>query len=161
MRGFPLLNTLLILAGFALAWWPLKHSATGSGASVASVPNTATAEMRETSPQPKTSPATFRVFASTPLASLRIESLGQLLFQDTAMQAEGTIERELPALEIPDEGVEFWVEATFVGSPEHHQPIALGIELAPNEKDSRTVTLWTDESDSLSVADSAVFTWAP
>lgn len=168
MRGFPLLNTLLVLAGFALAWWPLHQSATGSSAGAVSA-NAAAEESRETTAivEADAEPgvdATLKVFSSRPLVSLRVETLGETLIEfSAAPENEGAIEKALPAFAIPEEGVEFWVEATFAPASKTENSntasSALGVELAPDDRDARTVTLWTDEFDSESVADSVVFTW--
>ncbi|MCB1228726.1 MAG: hypothetical protein KDN19_00575 [Verrucomicrobiae bacterium] len=161
MRGFPLLSTVFVLAVFAAAWWPLKQTATGSGAissPPADSPSAATATTEDG--VASTVPATLRIMASAPLASLRVEWLGEVLIDETAPRAGGVLEHELPTLAIPEEGVEFWIEATFTESADS-RPSALGIELAPDDREARTVTLWTDESDPNSVADSVVFTWNP
>ena len=167
MRGFPLLNTLLVLVGFGLAWWPLHQSATGS-ADAGAAPASDSGEIRgthgtETSEAEASVDATLKIFSSAPLVSLRVETLGETLIEFSSAPESGkAIERELTAFALPKEGVEFWVEATFAerpGDEESHPPAALGIELAPDDRDPRSATLWTDEFDSSSVADSVVFTW--
>jgi len=167
MRGFPLLNTLLVLVGFFLAWWPLHQSATGNadaGAAYASVAEEVMndAGLEETEAGANIA-ARLKIISSAPLASLRVETLGETLIEFSSPPEDGNaIEKELNAFAIPVEGVEFWVEATFVENPENKErssPAALGIELAPDDRDPRTVTLWTDEFDPTSVADSVVFIW--
>lgn len=170
MRGFPLLNTLLVLVGFSLAWWPLHQSATGNadaGATPASISKEVLGTHgTETSAVEASVDATLKIFSSAPLASLRVETLGETLIEFSSAPENGkAIEKELTAFALPREGVEFWVEATFAERSENTEgeesdsPAALGIELAPTDRDPRSATLWTDEFDSTSVADSVVFTW--
>lgn len=168
MRGFPLLNTLLVLAGFAVAWWPLKQTATGSGATTAAAPaSEEEVDTTDDSAEPRATPATLRVFASAPLDSLRIEFLGRTLIDLSSPKTGngGVIEWKLPALTIPAEGVEFWVEAIFSESNSESKteprPAALGIELTPGSREARKVTLWTADFDPRSVADSVDFAWDP
>ncbi len=68
MKGFPLLNALVVAVAFALGWWPLQRAMTGDV-----VPDS---ETTLASPANE-SPVSMRIFASAPIGRLRVEHLGQ------------------------------------------------------------------------------------
>lgn len=148
MRGFPLLSALLVAMAFALAWWPLQKAMTGDAPAAPAVHDPAPASQ---------SPVTLRIHGSASIRSLRVEHLGQPLIERPD-GFSGELRHEIPALEIPAEGIEFWVEAR-LESGQAAVRSALAIEVSPETGDPLTVTLWSDESGAL--ADTALFLWKP
>ena len=75
MRGFPLLNVLIVVAFFAAAWWPLQHligqSATAAGQS-------SEGKSEDIS---RAENLTLRATSSHPLETLTLEHLGQPLIK--------------------------------------------------------------------------------
>ena len=145
MRGFPLFNTLLVAFLFFLAWWPLRQLATSSiefeGDSVDLYGSESNSEPApEGTAAEGAAPVEIRVFSSSPLARLRVESLGQPVIDQSDIPGE--ITHEIESLRIPPEGIEFWVEAEFAERPAEGR-VALGIEVAPSNRDSLTRTLWS------------------
>jgi hypothetical protein len=152
MRGFPFLSTLLIVAGFAVAWWPLQRSIQIAEAS----------SNRELEPQP--SPATptavgdrtvgdsdlceLRIYASSPWQSLRVESLGEAI-----IESSDTATLDTPNLSLPldPQGFDLWVEATFTDDSER---VAVGIEIENSTGDVIQRTLWAEDG---AIADSVFF----
>ncbi len=160
MRGFPLLGTLAVVAFFAAAWWPLRalteaRPANASEYSPPSESDSSSAVSLET--------LTVRVGSSRPLERLIVEHLGKpVLVIDTPTDG-GDIERRLEGIALPPEGVEFWIDATFVpgtGDNADTHRVALSVEILPDdpEREPRQISLWGDPGER-AIADLAVFEW--
>ena len=89
------------------------------------------------------------------MAHLRLEYLGEPLFESSDLT--GTREIETEPIEIPSEGIEFWVAGEFVHM-EGGMSGAVGIEVSSDSREEKTQTVWSLDSDT-AVADAAVFTW--
>jgi hypothetical protein len=149
MKGFPLLNALVVAVAFVLGWWPLQRAMTGDV-----VPDGEAAAVSPTNALP----VTMRIFATAPIGRLRVEHLGQTVI-DLPKGEQGEITYEWKALELPKEGVEFWVDADLTKGPGATGRSALAIEVTPADGEARIVTLWSDENGA--VADTALFIWDP
>jgi hypothetical protein len=103
-------------------------------------------------------PVTLRIFASAQVGRLRVEHLGKTVI-DLPDGRQGEIIHKWEALELPKEGVEFWVEAELTKGPGAAGRSALAIEVTPGDGEARMVTLWSDENGA--VADTALFIWNP
>ncbi|MGI9241147.1 MAG: hypothetical protein ACR2RV_10115 [Verrucomicrobiales bacterium] len=153
MRGFPLLNVLIVVAFFAVAWWPLQRltgqAAAGVGASAEGGEAVGNGEN-----------FTIRVMSSHPLETLSLAHLGQPMLIIDDPGAESEFEHSIEGVEIPPEGVEFWVEAGLAGATGEHQRPAIQLELTPEdlERGPRTVTLW-GQPDESKIEAPAVFQW--
>lgn len=153
MRGFPLLNAIVVVTFFVLAWWPLQQ-VTGSRPAAAD---------RSPAPAPAALSAeafTLHITTSQALKELTFSHLDQELFVLDAPGANLEIERRVDQLEIPSEGIEFWVEAEFSQRPGEDQQAAVSIEVVPDDlaRAPQTVTLWGRPGES-SIGDLAVFLW--
>ncbi|WP_411826152.1 hypothetical protein [Luteolibacter sp. AS25] len=156
MRGFPILNLLIVVAFFGLAWWPLQK-VTGN-------------ERKEAGPKsggalvarPKGESFTLRIMSSTPLESLSISNLDLPIVEVTAADGLDGLEFEydLGEIENPPEGLEFWVEASFLPGNSGERRPAISLELAPEdmELDSKTVTLWGAPGES-NIGAPVLFLW--
>ena len=154
MRGFPLLNVLIVVAFFAAAWWPLQHL-TGQSATAAGQSSEGKSEDIS-----RAENLTLRATSSHPLETLTLEHLGQPLIKLEKPDAEQEIELAIGTVEIPPEGIEFWVEAALAGTPGEDQRPAIRLEVVPEdlEREPRTVTLWSQPGES-NIAAPAVFQW--
>lgn len=153
MRGFPLINVILVIAFFALAWWPLQR-AVGKKA-----PEDETASSETASEEA----FTLQITSSHPLASLSVAHLNAPLFSiDAPGDAMDELEdgREIENISVPPEGIEFWIEASFSGADDDSQRPVLSLELVPAdvERELKPVTLWGDLGDS-EIDEPAVFLW--
>ena len=155
MRGFPLLSTVLIIVGFAVAWWPLQHSI--KVAEAASNPEIES-EISPITPldghaEPLTETESnlceVRIFASAPWQSLRVESLGKVIIENT-----GADTVQIPDLNLPSDdpqGFDLWIDASFVDDTER---VALGIEIENSYGEVIQKTLWSEAG---TIADSVFF----
>ena len=155
MRGFPLLNVILVVAFLSVAWWPLQRAVgdkTPEGGPAESKPSAA-------------GEYSLQVTSSHPLAGFSVSHLNApLLTIDGAGDAMDDLEfgHELGGIEIPPEGIEFWIEASFSGADEDGQRPVIGLELVPAdvERELEPVTLWGEAGGS-KIDAPAVFLWAP
>lgn len=155
MRGFPLLNVVLVVAFFVLAWWPLKQ-AIGEKAPAMGTADTVFESSEEGG-------FSLTVTSSHPLASLTVSHLNVPLFS-IASPGEAIDElemgHEIEGIEVPPEGIELWIKATFAGTGIDDQRPVLGLELIPEdvEHEIGAVTLWGDLGEPVIDAP-AVFVW--
>ena len=141
MRGFPLLNVILVVAFFAIAWWPLQQ-AIGGKARVVEAVETAS----------KTVDAggfSLEVTSSHPRAKFSVSHLNTPVFEIASpgdAMDELELGRELEGIKVPPEGIELWIEASFAGSEIDDQRPVLGLKLVPDnvEYALHPVTLWGD-----------------
>jgi len=154
VRGFPLLNVLIVVAFFAAAWWPLQHL-TGQ-------PVGGAAALGETGRSVGNGEDfTIRVLSSHPLGSLSLAYLGESVLTIDDPTEESEIEHVIKGIEIPKEGIEFWVEAGLTSATGEDQRPAIQLELIPEnlEREPRTITLWGKPGES-KIEEPAVFLWS-
>jgi len=98
--------------------------------------------------------------SSHPLEKLSLSHLGQLLLTVNAPDTESEIEQAIEGVEIPPEGIEFWVEAGLASATGENQQPAIQLELIPEDlgREPRTVTLWGQTGES-KIEKPAVFLW--
>ena len=103
---------------------------------------------------------TLRIMNSRRLESLSLAHLGDPLLTIDEPRAELEFEREIRGIKVPAEGIEFWVEGAFMGTPDGNHRPAISFELIPEhrEREPLTVTLWGQPSDS-KIEAPAVFLW--
>lgn len=135
MRGFPLLNLLLVVAFFVLAWGPLQKA----------IGDREPAPVENASATSSSTDGTYslHITSSHPLASLSVSHLNSpLLNIEAPVDLED--DHELVGLKIPPEGVDLWIQASFAGQPNDQQRPVLSIELVPEEVEHELgpVTLW-------------------
>ena len=153
MRGFPLLNALVVLAFFAIAWWPLRalteRSTFGADATELAGNDSGRAEA-----------FTIRILSSHPLETLTVEHLGRPLLAIDSPGGHPEVERLIKGVEFPHEGLEFWVDAKFATLTEARHRCAIAIEIVPGDidREPRLVTLWS-EPGKVELAEIAVFLW--
>ena len=147
------MNVLIVAAFFAAAWWPLQHL-TGQTAAEA-VPLSESGK-----PLADAENFTIRVLSSHPLETLSVAHLGQSLLTVGDPDAESEIERAIEGVEIPSEGIEFWVEASLASATGDNQRPAIQLELIPEvlEREPRKVTLW-GQPGGTKIEAPAVFLW--
>ena len=153
MRGFPLLNVLIVVAFFAAAWWPLQH--------LVGQPDAETGASKESELAAGNGENfTIRIMSSHPLKNLSLVHLGQPLLAVNEPDPESEIEHAIESVEIPPEGIEFWVEAGLASAAGENQRPAIQLEIIPEdlERESRTVTLWGRPGES-KIEEPAVFLW--
>ncbi|MEM6912331.1 MAG: hypothetical protein AAF555_12220 [Verrucomicrobiota bacterium] len=163
MRGFPLCNTLLLLALFCLAWWPLQHLTGKRPLALAENPVASALEITANSaapPSSETPPATgLRLKSSHPLAELLIEHLGHPLpVKGPTPPSTDTWEIRLEPLAVPAEGIEFWIEARFAESLDAQETGVVRLELhyADPSREPETLSLWA-QPGAASLGDIAYF----
>ena len=139
MRGFPLLNVVLVVTFFVLAWWPLQK-AVGDRVSAVEGHLEVGSSLAEGG-------YTLEVTSSHPLVSFQLSHLdAPLLVVDAPGEAMEELEfgRELEGVKVPAEGIELWVEASFAGTATDDQRPVLRLEIVPDdvERELGAVTLW-------------------
>ena len=155
MRGFPLLNVILVVAFFVCAWWPLQQAIgvkapameTGGG-----TPSTA-----------EDGSYSLEVTSSHPLASFSVSHLNvPLLSIASPGEAMEGLElgHEIESLSVPPEGIELWVEAKLAGAGIDDQRPVLGLQLVPEdpERELEPFTLWGELGEP-AIDAPAVFLW--
>jgi hypothetical protein len=149
MRGFPLLSALLVATVFAVSWWPLRQAMTGDATPVVSEPMDAR--------QGNSRPASLEIHATAPILSLRVEHLGSAVI-DLPGGVSGKMSHNFPALDIPPEGIELWIDARLEPGKSTNRS-ALAVEVRPEGSEPITVTLWSDEYGAIDGG--ALFVWKP
>ena len=76
MRGFPLVNTLVVLAFFALAWVPLGRL-TGDNADAETLDQVQEVEALDPTENVSSAGITLRFFSTHTLRQLKVEYLGE------------------------------------------------------------------------------------
>ena len=158
MRGFPLVNTLVVLAFFALAWVPLSQL-TGGNAGAGTLDQIQQVEPLDPTENVQSAGITLRFFSTHALKQLKVEYLGEtVLSHETADQLQ-ELEQKVEGIELAAEGIDFYVDASFTNVAEG-QRVALGIEAIPDDLELNPVqiTLWGGENES-QIGDSAFFQW--
>lgn len=158
MRGFPILNLLIVVAFFCAAWWPLQRVIGGRDKELPAGGDEVDLAVVDAGG------FILRGVSSHPLRSLVVTNAGEVLF--TAREFEEGIvdplefEVVLGGMEVPKEGVEFWVEAVFLKEADDEERAVMTLELAPEDMDrkGKTFTLWGDAGE-VEVAGPVFFTW--
>lgn len=143
MRGFPLINTAVILLALGLILLPLAHLTSSKVEAPPSLP-------AESQPVEAAIPVTISArFAHAP-TRLTLTHLGRVIWQadSSAAVAEGC---EL-LLDIPREGIDLLVHVVW---PENTPESALELSLEPTALAGRSQILWGEGE----VEDVLTFTW--
>ena len=159
MRGFPLVNTLVVLAFFALAWFPLSRLTGDSKQEAGPLNEGQEALQPDVNEVVESGGVTLRVFSTHDLKQLKVEYLGKTVMSLGEAGQSTELEQKVEGVELVPEGIEFWVDARFSDVADS-QRAAVGIEAVPDnpEIESIQVTLWGRAGESY-VGDLAVFQW--
>jgi len=135
---------LIVIAFFALAWFPLQHL-TGKSASPKDTP-----VQNQYGNKQAGEGFTVRIMSSHPLKALSLKHIDQslLIIEDPDLELE--IEHAITGISIPDEEIEFWVEADLKSAPGENQRPAIHLELIPEdlEKSPTAVSVWGQPGES-------------
>ena len=161
MRGFPLLNLLIVIAFFALAWWPLQEL-TGQPSEPGPESEVASEAELDTGQASGGEAFSLRITSSHPIESLSLAQFGEGLLEVDGAGDDLESEHPIGRLEVPPEGVEFWLEAQLQGELGEHERPAIRLELIPEslERDPKQVTVWGRAGEA-KIEMPAVFLWAP
>ncbi len=131
MRGYPLLNTILVIVLLALARGPLYRSiAVGDSIDHEHIVGENTAE------DEASAPAILKIVGTSPLVKIHVEYMGKVIVEKGG---DSSFEEPLPGLTLPPGGIEFWVEAKFA---DKDQWVALSFEIETDTGDVWKRTLW-------------------
>ncbi len=134
---------LIVIAFFAVAWFPLQHL-TGKSASPEETPL-----QHQDSTKQSGEGFTARMISSHPLKSITLNHLGKrlLTIKDPASEE---IEQPITGMVISGKEVELWIEAELKSPPGSMERAAIHLELIPEdlEKNPTAVTVWGQPGES-------------
>ena len=135
---------LIVIAFFALAWFPLQHL-TGKSASPEDTP-----VQNQYGNKQAGKGFTVRIMSSHPLKTLSLNYIDQPLLIIEEPDVELESEHTITGMSIPEAEIEFWVEAALKSAPGENQRAAIHLELIPEdlEKSSTAVTVWGQPGES-------------
>ena len=135
---------LIVIAFFALAWFPLQHL-TGKSASPEETPVQHQYDTKQAGEE-----FTVRVISSHPLKNFALDHLGKRLLTIKDPVTEEEIEDTITGMVISEKEVEFWIEADLTSAPGAGDRPAIHLELIPEdlEKSPTAVTVWGQPGES-------------
>ena len=153
MRGFPLLNLLIVIAFFALAWFPLQHL-TGQSESSEPLQN-----QQQADPVQAAEGFSIRIISSHPLKNVYLDYLGKRLLtvQDPGNDAE--IERAINGTTITEQEIEFWIEAELKSAPKSGERPVIQLEMIREGLENRPtlVNVWGQPGESRIETNAIIF----
>ena len=156
MRGFPLLNLLIVIAFFALAWLPLQRL---TGKSANTEPPQ---DQHQAAPGQVEAGFTIRMISSHPLKNVYLDHLGKRLLTIKGIKGPGNeaeIERTINGIIITEPEVEFWIEAELKNAPKSGERPVIQLEMIREglENTPTSVTIWGQSGESRIETNAMIF----
>jgi len=144
---------LIVVAFFALAWFPLQHL-TGKSAN-ADPPQ----DQHQAAPSQVEAGFTIRMISSHPLKNVYLDHLGKRLLTIKDPGNEAEIERTLNGIIITEQEVEFWIEAELKNVPKSGERPAIQLEMIREglENTPISVTIWGQSGESRIETNAMIF----